>query len=50
MNDQEYLDRQDSYTLLFFIESTDTGVPRISTKIMVNGWIVRLNSSELEDN
>ena len=48
MDDQEYLDRQDSYTLLFFIQSSDMGIPKICPKIMVNGWTVRLNDSELE--
>ena len=45
---QEYLDRQDSYTLLFFIQSSDMGIPKICPRIMVNGWTVRLNDSELE--
>ena len=48
MDDQEYLDRQDSYTLLFFIQSSDMGIPKICPKIMVNGWTVRLNDTELE--
>ena len=48
MGDQEYLDRQDSYTLLFFIQSSDMGIPKICLRIMVNGWTVRLNDSELE--
>lgn len=48
MDDQEYLDRQDSYTLLFFVKPSTTGVPQICTKMKVNGWIVRLNNSELE--
>lgn len=48
MSDQEYLDRQDSYTLLFFIESSDEGIPRICPRMKVNGWIIRLNNSELE--
>lgn len=47
-SDQEYLDRQDSYTLLFFIQSSETGVPQICSKMEVNGWIVRLNNSELD--
>ena len=48
MSDQEYLDRQDSYTLLFFIQSSDTGIPKICPRMQVNGWIIRLNNSELE--
>ena len=31
ISDQEYLDREDSYTLMFFIQSSDTGIPRIPT-------------------
>ena len=48
MSDQEYLDRQDSYTLLFFIQPSDTGIPHICPRMQVNGWIIRLNNSELE--
>lgn len=48
VSDQEYLDRQDSYTLLFFIRSSETGIPQIRPKMHVNGWIIRLNNSELE--
>lgn len=48
MSDQEYLDRQDSYTLLFFIKSSDTGIPQICPKLIINGWSVRLNNPELE--
>lgn len=48
IGDQEYLDRQDSYTLLFFIRSSTTGIPRICPRMEVNGWIIRLNDSELE--
>lgn len=46
-SDQEYLDRQDSYTLLFFIQSSESGVPQICSRMEVNGWIIRLNDSEL---
>ena len=45
---QEYLDRQDSDTLLFFIKSSTTGIPRICPRMKVNGWSIRLNDSELE--
>lgn len=48
MGDQEYLDRQDSYTFLFFIKSSDTGIPQICPRMKVNGWTIRLNDSELE--
>lgn len=48
ISDQEYLDRQDSYTLLFFIKSSDKGIPQICPKLKVNEWIIRLNDSGLE--
>lgn len=48
IGDQEYLDRQDSYTLLFFIKPSTTGIPRICPRMKVNGWSIRLNDSELE--
>ena len=49
LDDQEYLDRQDSYALLFFIKSVGTNVPQICSKMSVNGWMIRINSPELED-
>lgn len=48
MKDQEYLDRQDTYTLLFFINSSSDTGPYISPKVSVNGWTIRLNDTELE--
>ncbi|WP_308741201.1 FimB/Mfa2 family fimbrial subunit [Bacteroides acidifaciens] len=44
----QYLDRQDSYTLLFFVKSLTTGIPQICPRMKVNGWNIRLNDSELE--
>ena len=48
ISDQEYLDRQDTYTLLFFIQSSDTGIPQLCPLMKVNGWTIRLNNTELE--
>lgn len=48
ISDQEYLDRQDSYTLIFFIKPSDAGIPQICPRLKVNGWTIRLNDSELE--
>lgn len=48
MDDQEYLDRQDLYTLFFFIKDSDTGIPEICPEMSVNNWMIRLNISELE--
>ncbi len=40
MSDQEYLDRQDSYSLIFFIDEATSLISSFS----VNGWVVRLNA------
>ena len=37
---QEYLDRQDEYSLVFFL---DEGMHWINTQIVINDWIVRFN-------
>ena len=37
---QEYLDRQDEYALTFYL---DEGMQWISTRIMINDWVVRFN-------
>lgn len=51
MGEQEYLDRQDSYSLIFFLEKCDSSTSGyICTKISVNGWIVRYNKVELYNN
>ena len=42
--DQEYLDRQDQWTLMFFLQS---GV-WVDVRIAVNGWTVRLNDVKLD--
>ena len=43
MEDQEYLDRQDEYTMTFFLERGEW----LSTVIYINSWRVVLNNSEL---
>lgn len=40
MSDQEYLDREDEWSLVFFL---DSGLRWINTHIIVNDWTVRLN-------
>lgn len=40
MNNQEYLDRQDEYSMTFFLGSDMTWV---KTQIIINGWVVRYN-------
>lgn len=45
---QEYLDRQDSYSLIFFMESCDSSLSGyICSKLSINGWIIRFNEAEL---
>lgn len=47
---QEYLDRQDRYNLIFFLDPTDDPLrPYICLQMKVNGWIIRINNAELED-
>lgn len=41
MTNQEYLDRQDVYSIIFFIDQKHTW---IKTQIIVNGWTVRFNN------
>lgn len=43
-SDQEYLDRQSNWTLMFFLQSGKW----VSTVIAVNNWIVRVNDITLE--
>ena len=43
MGDQEYLDRQDEYTMTFFLD----GGEWVSSVIYINSWRVVLNNSEL---
>lgn len=42
-SDQEYLDRQDSYAITFFID----GETLMMNHIVVNGWVVSLEDNEL---
>lgn len=44
MDPQEYLDRQDEYSMTFFL---DDNMDWLSTTIIINGWTIRLNESEL---
>lgn len=48
MGDQEYLDRQDSYRLLFFIKTVGVDIPQISPIMKIGDWEIRINDSELE--
>lgn len=43
MTDQEYLDRQNRWNLMFFLDDNNTWV---QTKIVVNDWVVRINNAE----
>lgn len=40
IGDQEYLDRQDEYSMTFFLNENDTWM---KTMIIINGWTIRLN-------
>lgn len=40
MDDQEYLDRQDEYSMTFFLDENQTW---LKTTIIINGWTIRLN-------
>ena len=44
--EQEYLDRQDHYTLVFYVPNPDTDFYMV-TKIKVNGWVLNLRDIEL---
>lgn len=41
---QEYLDRQDEYSLVFFL---DDNLRWLNVQIIVNGWTIRLNNGDL---
>ncbi len=43
MTPQEYLDRQDEYSLVFFL---DNNLSWLQVQIIVNGWVVRFNDGE----
>ena len=44
MDDQEYLDRQDEYSLTFFLDQNYTWD---DTRIIINSWAVVLNNGEV---
>ena len=41
---QEYLDREDRYTMTFFL---DPNMAWLKTEIMINDWIIRINENDL---
>ena len=43
MSDQEYLDRQDEYTMTFFLDEGEW----VSSVIYINSWRVVLNDTDL---
>lgn len=45
MTPQEYFDRQDEYSLIFFL---DDNLSWLKTQIIVNGWTVRFNDGTFE--
>lgn len=45
MTAQEYLDRQDEYSLIFFL---DDNLAWLKIQVIINGWTVRFNNSELD--
>lgn len=47
-NDQEYLDREDHYVLMFYV--SDKRDYNMITKVNVNGWNVNLKDTELGNN
>ena len=44
MDDQEYLDRQDEYSLTLFLDDGEW----VSAQIIINGWRVVINDTGLE--
>lgn len=44
MTPQEYLDRQDEYSLTFFLDSNRMW---LNTEILINGWTIRPNNADL---
>ena len=44
--DQEYLDRQDHYTLVFYVPSPGTDY-HMDARIKVNGWVLNLQNTDL---
>ena len=47
-DDQEYLDREDHYVLMFYV--SDKRDYNMITKVNVNGWNVNLKDTELGNN
>ena len=45
MDDQEYLDRQDAYSLTFFLDARKQW---IDSQIIINGWRIVLQNTDLE--
>lgn len=41
---QEYLDREDRYSMIFFV---DENMALIKSVIQINGWVIQLNDFEL---
>ncbi len=44
MQSQEYLDRELSWDMIFFLDSDNTWM---KTHILINNWVVRLNDAVL---
>ena len=44
MGAQEFLDRENEWSLIFFL---DDGLRWISTRIVINDWVVRINHTEM---
>ena len=45
MSDQEYLDRENSWHFVFFLDEREGGDFWINTRIIINDWEVRLNDT-----
>ena len=41
---QEYLDREDRYSMIFFV---DENMALIKSVIQINGWVIQINDFEL---
>ncbi|MGV8090936.1 MAG: FimB/Mfa2 family fimbrial subunit [Mangrovibacterium sp.] len=46
ISDQEYLDYEDTYSVIFFLTSSGGG-SYVCTSLKINGWTIRLNDAEL---
>ena len=44
MTDQEYLDRQDEYSMVFFLDANNRW---LAQQIYINSWRVILNNTEI---